>query len=241
MTILKLHSPAQVRFILDSGESALGDLLRVVFADLLLKQILNIHEKEKTYNEYRRDVNASYITLGPKFESYLPMVSVQPFLIPFNGNKNLKIKFKYYVRKVFNEAYVNSDYKTNFINQQDIKPYFKQGYFQKLFNKHPLTDQGIRIQSEIQAHLNHLENTINSNLKIHSKMMPTLLEIGGHFFLLNQLDINWIKESILKQNNAAEIIRIERIENIIDFVIAFSLLSSEFGHSSKNFTGYFTC
>ncbi len=157
-------------------------------------------------------------------------------MLPFNSNKKLKIKFKHLVRQVYNEAYVNSNYKTVLIKHDTLKPYFKQWYFLQLFNAYNLTSKGLRIQSELQMYLNKIDKTINEDCKIRPKVaLKTITELGGNIFLLHQLDIKSIKSITLTSDNISGLCFMECLEDLCDFMIAFDLESGELGHASSNF------
>lgn len=196
MEILAKLSPAQVKMILSNGDSSLGDILKHTFSDLLLKQVIQADRKfkQQQFKKSKRTIKSTYITIGPNFESYKPKSHELPLLKPFIKSKNLKIKFKHFIRMAFEEAYVKSTHKAELIKHPELKPYFKQNIFYKLFHRYPLNSKGKQIQHRLQTYFNEVNKTINQNLKDNRQdALKTLYILGGHIFLLNQLDIKLLK------------------------------------------------
>ena len=189
MEILSKLSPAEIKFILSKGASSFDTLLECTFCDLILKRVIQVKKHEKNSDTQDQILQSTYVVQGSEFENYISKPHEDVLLKPLKIDKYLKIKFKHFVQLVFNEAHVNTDYMADLIQSDDLKPFYKQSYVFRMFNKYPLNKAGKHLQSELKAHFDKIDSLINIDINHgRNEAIKTIVKLKGHVFLLKNLN-----------------------------------------------------
>jgi hypothetical protein len=196
MKILSQIAPAQTKLIVDYNSVALKDLMKLTFMDLILKKVLQIKEVEQKAHPNDKYVREyTYIIPGKNFENYKPRVFESIFLSPFTKSPEIQIQFKMFIKLMYDNSKGSWNYKKTVKNTSEIETNFRSTFFVNLFRQLKLTQNGNKLKTELENYLISIDSEIANLLENDKKKALELLEnIGGHIFLLKNIDFEMLKK-----------------------------------------------
>lgn len=207
MEILSKITPAETTLIREGTFTALRDLLKLTFMDLLFKKVIEIKEvKRKAHprDSYIRTYN--YVIAGKNLENYKAKNHELIFLSPFLKSPALKILFANFIKMAVDTVDLGWDYKKLIRSNPEIQPYFNQSFLLDLFHLLKLTGKGKELKKEIAEYLNEIDNSIVDLFQNdQEKALKLIISLGGNIFLLKNLDFKLLKtidKEFLNQHKA---------------------------------------
>ena len=194
MEILTKFTPAQVHLIREGTNATLKDLLKYTLADLFLREILTLEEREDQTHPNSIPRELIYVFPGANFKDYRCQPHETCFLEPFYQSEDIEIMFKHLVVA----AYQNARSKREYVYRQLIKSealmgYFKTGVFNAIFARVVLTEQGVAAKQQIESALQNIKQQLPSLRKSNQTAASQMLRsIRGNVLFLTDLDLDWL-------------------------------------------------
>lgn len=195
MQLLQHLTPAETCLLTKTSSTKLKELMKLTFFDLLLKQVITSKQEKKVSGRKRYVRTVNYLIKGKNFDTYQPLPHEKVFMDAFSENPDLKVLLKHLVKM----AYENTKGPYKYIYQgiretPYIKGFFKSGFFNNVFARVRLNDEGLNVQTDLLKALDELDNTLPDLIQNDKeKALKALLAIKGNIFLLNRIDFKDMK------------------------------------------------
>lgn len=209
MKLLSKLKPAETLLLLDKSNADFKNLLKYIFMDLVLKQVLVVKESSKIIksssgNTYKK-IKTKYVIKGKNFDYYNPSPYETIYLSVFQKSPELKAVLTKLIKVAYDIVYSEKKYRNSILNSYPIKQHFKTSVILQSFGVYSLTKQGKSSKAKIKITLDKIDIQIGELLKNNQKeALKILLEIGGNIFLLKNLDftlLHKIDRSIIQSIN----------------------------------------
>jgi hypothetical protein len=192
--ILSKLTPAEVLLLRDGTKAPLRKLLKYTFVDLLLRQILKLHEVQEPHQPGEVGQRTlRYVQAGEKFAGYTTWLEHEYiFLKIFVRSPGIKVLFKNYIRVVKDNA---PRYHKSVMNSPWLDPLIHVGFFGWLFNDFNYTPAGLAQRTQVIAEIKELETTLPEILKTdRDKALEILKALKGNVYLLAGIDLLLLHE-----------------------------------------------
>ena len=196
MEILNKLSPAQVHLIREGVDATLKDLLKYTLADLLLREILTLEEREDQTHPNSLPRDLTYVFPGENFRNYECQLHEMCFLESFYQSDDIEIMFKHLVVAAYQNARPKGEYVyRQLIKGEALTGYFKTGVFNAVFARVILTEQGVAAKQQIESALQDIEQRLPALRKSSKAAASQMLRsIRGNVLFLADLDLDWLAE-----------------------------------------------
>ncbi|MEO1049109.1 MAG: hypothetical protein AAFX87_00670 [Bacteroidota bacterium] len=190
MEYLNQLTPAETKLIMYPSGTQFRELLKLTFADLVLKGVLKVTRTEEDGENF-------LVSAGKNFEQYSPQLHEAVFLSPFIKSPDIEILLRHLIAMARKAAYSQSRYKNKYVaKNQRVQRYFGGGFFSRLFGSTVLSEEGERAKVKIAAELKQMDRDISPLLASNpKKAMEVLAKIGGNVLLLeSKIDFEVLKK-----------------------------------------------
>lgn len=104
METLAQLTPAETYLISNNSNATFRELLKLTLADLCLKQVLRIEERELQSHPNNPIRILKYILIGRNFHNHIPKAHEIVFLSPFRKSPEIEILFNHLIRMGYENA-----------------------------------------------------------------------------------------------------------------------------------------
>ncbi|MFK7748037.1 MAG: hypothetical protein AB8B65_06590 [Kordia sp.] len=185
-------SPAEV-LLIEDPDVKVHTLARVTFFDLILKEVLKIETDAKATEEEMKNPTVS---IGKSYANYQPLKHESIFLSVFTKDDTLKIKLSNLLKAAFEKVKNGEAYKLKYVyTKERMNEHFNSNFFQRLLGIRVISENGLRVQKEIQRELKRIK--INATRKTKNAV-ELLLAINGNIVLISKIPVE-IFETIEKK------------------------------------------
>ena len=194
MLDLSTLTPAETLFALKLKSADLRELLKLTFMDLLLKKVFKIQEIEKRIS--KREVrNYKYVLRGENFHSYREREHEFVYLDFYRSDKMAEALLFQHVVKMGFEKSKNEDYYQRLVSfRLRNEKYISKNFLQNIFGGYSLTDDGKKLQQNLQSQIDQLNSTLPDLISTdRKKALEILLQIKGNVFLLSSIDFELMR------------------------------------------------
>ena len=196
MEILEKLTPTETYLVRDNSGSTFKELLKLTLADLCLKKVLKIEDKE-VQSHPRSPVRVlKYVLTGKNFNNYKPKPHELAFLSPFQKNSEIEVLFNHTIKMAYENVknrkrYV---YKSILLNPE-LTERFHKDFFTKLIGGISLNNAGESAKIKVDQELRKLESELPQIIQNDKKRALEILNrIGGNVFLISGLDFELLRE-----------------------------------------------
>ena len=196
MEILTKLAPAQVHLIREGADATLKDLLKYTLANLLLREILILEEREDQTHPNSIPRELTYIFPGQNFKNYQCQPHEMCFLETFYESDDIEVMFKHLIKAAYQNARSRGEYiYRKLIKEEALAGYFKTGVFNTMFARVVLTEQGVAAKQQIEGALQNIEQQLSTLRKSNKAAASQMLRsIRGNVLFLTDLDLDWLAE-----------------------------------------------
>lgn len=234
METLEKLTPAETYLIRDNSDSTFKELLKLTLADLCLKKVLKIEDKEIQSHPSNPVRILKYVLKGKNFNTYSPKVHELAFLSPFQKNSEIEILFNHIIKMAYENArnrkrYV---YKSILLNPE-VTNQFHNDFLTRLMGDIALNNTGKSTKVKVDQELLKLESELPQIIQNDKKRALEILNrIGGNVFLLSGLNFELLRE--IDEELAKEL---ERSRD--DYGYGCAGCYTSYGDNSDSFDGAF--
>lgn len=188
-------SPAEI-LLIENPDVKVDKLARVTFLDLILKEVLKVEVDTKANKKEKKN---PIIITGKAFSSYESLKHESIFLSVFTKDSELKIKLSNLLKTAFEKVKSSEEYKLKYVySDKRMKQYFKSNFIQKLLGIKVISENGIKIQTELKRELIRIKtNTTKKNTKI----IETLLALNGNIVLIPKIPVEIFEQIEKRKSN----------------------------------------
>ena len=196
MKHLKHLVAPQTYLIKEASKVDYKEMLKLTFADLNLKKVISISERE--YQSHPRNPIRvlRFITTGPAFHEYIPKGHEEPFLRAFQKAPELEIFLRNYLKSVVEQIGSKIDFITKYFHKDNsISEAFAYKPLFRIFGQVNLSKKGKQIRAQIEEEIVSLESTLPHTLESNKEEAHRILRsIGSNIFLLSNIDFDILKQ-----------------------------------------------
>lgn len=196
MEILEKLTPAETYLIKSNSNSTFRELLKLTLADLCLKKVLRIEDREFQSHPNNPIRVLKYVVAGKNFQSYQPKIHELAYLSPFQKNDEIEILFNHMIKI----AYENAGNRNRYVFRALLKNYeltkkFQKDIFAQIFGNINLNNEGKEAKAKVDQILNTLETELPQIIQDNKKKALEILKrIGGNVFLISGLEFELLKK-----------------------------------------------
>ncbi|MEQ9287193.1 MAG: hypothetical protein RIG77_09810 [Cyclobacteriaceae bacterium] len=234
MEILEKLTPAETYLLKDNTNSTFKELLKLTLADLCLKKVLKIEDKEIQSHPSNPIRILKYVLTGKNYENYKPKAHELAFLSPFQKNPEIEILFNHIIRMAYENARSRKRYVyKSLLLSPELTEQFHKDFFTRLMGDIALNNIGKNTKAKVDQELTKLESEFPRIIQNDKKnALEILKKIGGNVFLLSGLNFDLLKE--IDEELAKEF---ERTRDDYDYGCGGCYTS--YGDNSDSFDGAF--
>lgn len=168
-------------------------LLKYTFADLLVKQVLQLQDTQESNPD---DRTLRYVQAGQKFANYTWHEHEYPFLQVFIKSPGIRVLFKNFIRIVKEKTTIfPSRYRKTIMRSPRIEPLIRVGLIGWLLNDFKYTPAGQAQRAQMLNEIKELEATLPDLLtNDQNKAREILRALGGNIYLLAGIDLLLLHE-----------------------------------------------
>lgn len=190
MEIIEKLTPAETYLIKNSSDSTFKELLKLTLADLCLKKVLKIEDKEVQSHPSNPVRTLKYMSTGQNFIGYKPRVHELVFLNPFQKSPEMEILFGQLIKIAYEKSGSRKRYVYGaLLLNPGLTELFHKDFFTKLMGDIALNNHGKKTKEKVDLELVKLESDLPKVIESDRKTALEILQkIGGNVFLLAGLD-----------------------------------------------------
>lgn len=195
MKHLSRLTPAETLLVLTGDKTPLSELLKYTFMDLLLKQVLAVHEVERQASTHDPVRMSKYVAIGKNYHSHPIRLHEAVFLSIFQNSPEVSILFRNIVKISYQRAKSERHYYFQLTSNSNLKSAITASVFQRLLGRFSYTHDGKALKKEIQNEIASVERTVAAYMATdRNRGIDLLKAIGGNVFLLKALEFEILKE-----------------------------------------------
>lgn len=239
MEILTTLSPAETYLLAEGSSAKLSEILKLTFADLVRKRVLQITEEEHQSHPNNPPRLISYVGVGDQYSEYRFLLHEFPFIQAFESVRDIQFLFSNYVKVCFQNAGRRKSYIYGaFIENGRLGNNFKQDWLSKFFGGPYFSDDGMEANRKVVLAIHQLEADLPQLIdQDRERAIRLLKQIGGNIYLLRNLDLKALPqlaeefESFRKGNTSG-------YDNGCSGYVFFDDFSTSFDNSCSSDSGW---